>query len=259
MRLTPMRSCCSRRAKLATSTTCRPALQPSTVREMMTQRIKNPSIDGRRTIPSWTVGSFSPTSSRRPDLCRKQYLLQRDRLACSGGQSSDVGTSEIISAVAAAAAAAAAVLSGITLWLTGKREKRKWRRESLVDTVVEFLDGSFKRPGNRAYNLLAGGGDPKELQKQAQEGVEQCAAALTRLRLLAPSDMVERAEALQILEDEITESLFEGASPPGVDVWLSKADRRMAARTELLDVARRSLGLGTAKELMPSRHRPRRV
>ena len=55
MRLTPMRPCWSRRTKLATSTTCRPALQQSTVLEMMTQRIKNPSIDGRRTIGNWNT------------------------------------------------------------------------------------------------------------------------------------------------------------------------------------------------------------
>src|SRR3712207_7626403 len=45
--------------------------------------------------------------------------------------------------VGAVTAITAAVFSGLTLLLTGHRETRKWRRETLLDAVAQFLDGSF--------------------------------------------------------------------------------------------------------------------
>lgn len=54
-------------------------------------------------------------------------------------------TPEIIAAVAASLAA---VLSGFGLWLGWRREDRKWRRDALVDTLVQILDSSFASPGS---------------------------------------------------------------------------------------------------------------
>jgi hypothetical protein len=41
--------------------------------------------------------------------------------------------------VAAIAATVAAILSGFGLWVGAVREERTWRREALVDTIVQFL------------------------------------------------------------------------------------------------------------------------
>lgn len=49
--------------------------------------------------------------------------------------------------IAAVAATVAAVLAGISLWLSGSRDERRWRRDALLDTVVQFLDASFAAPG----------------------------------------------------------------------------------------------------------------
>lgn len=52
--------------------------------------------------------------------------------------------------IAALAATVAAILSGVALWLGGAREKHKWLRDELVDTVVQFLDASLPAPAMRS-------------------------------------------------------------------------------------------------------------
>jgi hypothetical protein len=74
---------------------------------------------------------------------------------------------EWVPVISAFAAATAAILAGVNLWFTGRREERRWRRDSIVDTIVSFLDGSFKLPGNMAYNQLTMGGDPVEIKVQS--------------------------------------------------------------------------------------------
>lgn len=158
--------------------------------------------------------------------------------------------------VTIAAALLAAALSATTLVLTVRREERKWRRESLVDTIVQFMDGSFSLPGNRAYKVLVDGGDLTAIRSAALDGFNECTTALTRLRILAPSDLVGKAEDLHKLDDRITERLLSpSGQPPSLNEWIPMADERAEARQQLLNAARKGLGLGRAREFGRSRHR----
>lgn len=157
--------------------------------------------------------------------------------------------------VSVAAASLAAVLSAVNLWVTSRREERKWRRESTVETIVQFMDGSFRLPGNKAYKALADGADPESLRASADEGFQACVTALTRLRILAPNELVASAEHLHDLDDRITERLLSARQLPTLDEWSPLADARMDARTEVLNAARRGLGLGAARDFRPTRHR----
>jgi hypothetical protein len=47
--------------------------------------------------------------------------------------------------VAAGAALVAALLSGLTLYASGRREERRWRRDELIDVYQAFLTISFTR------------------------------------------------------------------------------------------------------------------
>jgi len=109
--------------------------------------------------------------------------------------------------VAGAAATLAAILSGITLWTTGRREERKWRREALLDTIVQFLDGSFDLPGNQACNRRRAGESLEGLNDQASAAFQRSANALTRLRVLAPSAVVATAERVHDIDDQAIAAL----------------------------------------------------
>jgi hypothetical protein len=45
----------------------------------------------------------------------------------------------------AVAALAAAVFSGMSLYLAGKREERRWRGDALVSAYQRFIELSFER------------------------------------------------------------------------------------------------------------------
>jgi uncharacterized membrane protein YdjX (TVP38/TMEM64 family) len=66
--------------------------------------------------------------------------------------------------VAAVAGFTAASLSGLTLYVAGRRETRKWLRETLVDALTQFLDASFERPGRHVYRLLRSQGAVKVVE-----------------------------------------------------------------------------------------------
>ncbi len=153
------------------------------------------------------------------------------------------------------AAAIAAGLSFANLVVTVRRDEKRWRRESLVDTIVRFMDGSFSLPGNRAYRLLREGGDLGEVRRAAALGFAECETALTRLRILAPNNLIEKVEVLHELDDRITDRLLSSQAPPSREEWIPMADARMEARTAVLDAARDGLGLKPARPFHPTRHR----
>ena len=49
------------------------------------------------------------------------------------------------------AAALAALLSGISLFLTGRREDKRWKREVLVETMVSFFEASYAYVDRAAF------------------------------------------------------------------------------------------------------------
>lgn len=57
------------------------------------------------------------------------------------------------SMIGAVAASLAAILAGLTLYVSGRRDNRKWLRDALIDAYVEFLDASFRAPNASGYEL----------------------------------------------------------------------------------------------------------
>ena len=90
----------------------------------------------------------------------------------------------------------------------GAREKHKWLRDELVDTVVQFLDASFASPGNALLHKR------RESRLTAQDheealGVHRSAlTALTRLRVLASEDVVKCAEKLHLADNDAYKMVF---------------------------------------------------
>jgi hypothetical protein len=105
----------------------------------------------------------------------------------------------VINVVTAGAAGLAAVLAAVNLYITGHRELRRWTRDALVDTLVAFLDVSFKL--NSASKDFASNPSCTDITtRPTREAIvtahNSATEILTRLRLLAPAKVVKTAEAL---------------------------------------------------------------
>ncbi len=67
---------------------------------------------------------------------------------------------DIASLVSAVAATTGAVLAGVTVYISGRRDESKWRREVLLETCEAFLNASFETA--RAGGQLAGFPAPRD-------------------------------------------------------------------------------------------------
>lgn len=151
-----------------------------------------------------------------------------------------------ITIAGAATALVAAGFSGITLYLTGRRETRQWLRDSVLDALTQFLDASFAGLGQSVYDTLRApgfDGNTDEFLEQSRVAHREQNDALTKLRLLASDPVVRAAEALHVADDAIAEALLGPGpvpDPPELDILRS---RQKQAREELIIRARRLLGL----------------
>lgn len=155
----------------------------------------------------------------------------------------------VIGAVTASAAGIAAILAGINLYVSGRREQKKWIREALVETLVTFLDSSFKH--GVAYRILSSGRSLQDLERRhlhatVVEAHDQQGEALTRLQLLGPPQLVEAADALHDREHAMAAACF-GEPASAVEVAEAVEDARISiqrAREQVLKAARRAIRLG---------------
>jgi hypothetical protein len=154
--------------------------------------------------------------------------------------------------LAALAAILAVAVSVTTYAITNKRDEKRWRRDSLLDAMAGFLDGSFQRYSLRAFNLKREGGDTSKYDERSLAGRHQQNSALTRLRLLAPSEIVEAAELVRAADDEVAEWFTSDLAESLPSTWSSLNDRRQAARTRMLSAYRHAFGLGRARTITSS-------
>ncbi|MCX4093612.1 hypothetical protein [Nocardia sp. alder85J] len=90
--------------------------------------------------------------------------------------------------LSAVAASMAAVLSSATLYLSGRRDHRRWLREALIEAYVDFLGASFATGGPKARSLSTDDTDPEALARTKNDSDEAHrlqTERLTRLRLIA--------------------------------------------------------------------------
>jgi len=167
---------------------------------------------------------------------------------------SDVASQGVAPTLALAVAVAgavtaliAAVFSGLNLYLTGRRETRRWLRESLLDTVVEFLDSSFSQPGREIWEKLSEDAESPHvaaLLEQSRSNHFRQNNALTRIRLLAPRELVRSAESLHRADDRILDAVVGVESLPSTSEVVEMRNEQRVARERLITEARKPLGLG---------------
>ena len=151
-----------------------------------------------------------------------------------------------VGVVTAGAAGLAAILSGVNLYVSGRREMNKWARESLVDILALFLDASFKQAGacRSIFRLSPDEKEVKRLRVEIFAAYEVQNEQLTRLRLLAPPSVVEAAQKLKESEYYLAEPCFLSTNPEDVSDVLARSVWQ--CRAQFIEAARSSLGIATA-------------
>ncbi len=146
--------------------------------------------------------------------------------------------------VGAIAACGAAGLSGATLWVSSRREERKWLREVVLEALVAFLDASFVRLTQSALEAKRRGDDISDYVTTVLAQREKQIGVLARLRLLAPNQVVAAALDLYEADHDTQDNLIKGTTPPDEAQWRQFENVQNNARTNLINASRHTLGLG---------------
>lgn len=142
----------------------------------------------------------------------------------------------------AGAASVAALLSGVNLYVSGRREEQRWNREALIEAFLTFVGASFSFNAACTAGGRVGRNDQESLKYalQAIDAHDTETHTLTRLRLLASSAVVAEAEALHAAEHRLVEISFsddpdERAERQAKRTMVRKARERLvkAARADL--------------------------
>ena len=155
--------------------------------------------------------------------------------------------------LSAVAATLAAVLSCGTLYVTGRREHRRWLRESLVEAYVEYLEASFAGRAARTLEFRLAGSDQgiEELQVNSEAARRRAMASLTRLRLIAPHEVIDAAERLHLADADAMDVAFNGPVPPD-PAWSLARQRQQECRDRFIGEVRKSLRVGKQARIILS-------
>jgi hypothetical protein len=148
-----------------------------------------------------------------------------------------------VGAVTAGAAGIAAVLAGVNLYVSGRRELNKWTRETLVETLANFLDSSFNHSDacETIFMLSPKDQERNQLRSAIIAAQEAELEALTRLRILAPPSLVEGALTLLETEYRLAEHCCRDTIQSDTYYVLFNSTRQ--GRTRFIEAARSALGL----------------
>ncbi|CAM4503569.1 hypothetical protein NONI108955_37265 [Nocardia ninae] len=161
---------------------------------------------------------------------------------------------QLPSILSAIAATLAAILSFGTLYVTGRREHRRWLRDSLVEAYVEYVEASFATRSPRTLELRAAD-DHAGLVEQKESSDAACRRAmtsLTRLRLIAPREVVAAAEQLHFADVDAMTVAFNGPVPPD-ETWHVARRHQQECRDRFIGEVRKSLGVGKPADISPGR------
>ena len=163
------------------------------------------------------------------------------------------------SVLGAMAATIAAVFSGLTLYASGRREHRRWMRDSLIDTYVRFLGASFENTAQgRAEAARRQADNPEAVERYRVQAVgihDLQTEMLIKLRMIAPSGVVRAAEALHEADHVVTRAAL-GVSGIGKNDWEQVRSRQRSAREVFVGQGRRSLGFGRGTPIAHSHGAP---
>jgi hypothetical protein len=151
------------------------------------------------------------------------------------------------SILSAIAATIAAVLAGLTLYLSGRRQHRQWIRDTLIDSYVGFLTASFESGGRKVLEVRLRGeqiASVDEYRRHASDAHDRQTDVLTRLRMIAPSNVVEAAEALHEVDHAVVNTAVASSAVPDDGIWKQLRQSQWSAQSAFVGQARHSLGLG---------------
>lgn len=168
--------------------------------------------------------------------------------------------------VAAGAALVAALLSGLTLYASGRREERRWRRDELIDVYQAFLTISFTRTLLAVQTMQAHASGERvpvgELQKKQAELHDEHDGLLTRLRLLAKADVVRAAEELHMSDHSLVDPAMKVRAPISEKEWQrfeENRERNRQSKEHMFTAARMTIGLDSAVPLGEDTWGPRSI
>lgn len=161
--------------------------------------------------------------------------------------------------IAASAAVIAAVLSGVTLWVTGRRSETAWIRSALVDALERFAQSSFdrRRAAREVMESRREGSAPATwaaLQHDCRESHRAQSDCLTRLRLLAADAVVQAAEDLAVHDyqlEQLTLTTCDAPTASDEEQWEHMRQANDAVKRKFVLAARQSLRIRGGKEIDP--------
>lgn len=144
----------------------------------------------------------------------------------------------------------AVIVSVLALFLAGRREDKRWKREVLVETMVSFFDASFAYVDRAAFRAARDGQDLDWYKDRALDAHATQLRALTRLRFLARRRVLKRAFELHDVEDDLFVHVFK--EKPNEQRFEELETERSEARTKLYNASRRNLGLWNTSNIGPT-------
>lgn len=140
----------------------------------------------------------------------------------------------------------------MSLYLAGRREERRWRRDVLLSTYQRFIQLSFERSLKAVLGIGVRRGTPpfhlKELVDEEWLLHQEYDGLLTSLRLLGVSDVVH-AEILHKRDQELVELALKSESVVtdiDFETFERKREENRQAKHSMIDAARATLGLDAA-------------
>jgi len=155
---------------------------------------------------------------------------------------------EVAPVVAAASAVVAAVLTGINLYLTGKRQHVSWTRLALEKSCVDFLTAHYEH-WDSCYELEAvSAGEVShrsepELREALREADRIMMECVTRFRVLTSPTLVRSARALRDLNTTRWDQLDAGLELGGQDLEL-RSEAHERARDRFVTASQQVLQIG---------------
>jgi hypothetical protein len=144
--------------------------------------------------------------------------------------------------------AVAVVVSIISLWIAGRREQRKFLRDTNLAVLIDFLQASFDGSIQLAWNHRNDANPSSEylakLRQQWETAVSNKLRALTKLRLTAPDEVVAAAYALHEYEHKFHAIVLD-ESKPNLDEneYKTRKIEQNDLRDAVVTAARKSLNV----------------
>jgi hypothetical protein len=137
-------------------------------------------------------------------------------------------------------------ISIISVWIAGRREQRKFLRDTNLAVLIDFLQASFDGSIQLAWNHRNSTNPSSDyltaLRQQWETATSSKLRALTKLRLTAPDEVIAAAYALHEYEQKFHGIVLDESKPNIKETeYRTRKNEQNALRDALVDSARESL------------------